>query len=247
MRATKYYCTLAVMTGGLLAPGSACRQQEPPTTAGPPTTTAAVERPSEAEQEALRAFVQETSPPRTPVLPPGHPPVDGQPPRESVSTPPPATASAVTLRYTAPPTWQREPTRSPLRSDQFRLPRAAGDAEDAELAVFGGIGGSVDDNVNRWRGQFTTSAGDPIPDEAFLRDAFEVGPLRVTVVDVAGRYAADAMMAGGPAAPREDYRLLAAVVETSGGPWYFKVVGPAETVTQHRADFLAMLRTLEVE
>jgi len=235
-----------VLAGGLAAAAFGCRKQESPPTGTPPTTTASTGRPSEAEQAALKAFVQETTPPRTPILPPGHPPLDGT---RSPASPPdrgPTTAS-VALRYTVPATWQREPVRSPLRSDQYRLPRAAGDAEDAELAVFGGIGGSVEDNVNRWRGQFTTPDGRPIPDEGLVRESFEVGSLRVTVVDLAGRYAADAMMAGGPAVPRADYRLLAAVVEGAAGPVFFKVVGPAETVAQHRADFLAMLRTLKPE
>lgn len=235
---------VVLLAVGLTAALPACRRQEPPPTGGP-VTTSAVESPSEAEQAALRAFVQETSPPRMPGLPAGHPPIDGPPPREAGVGP--AGAAPVALQYVAPSAWQREPVRSPLRSDQYLLPRAAGDAEDAELAVFGGIGGSVEDNVNRWRGQFSTPDGTPIPDEAFYRESFEVGPLRVTVVDVAGRYAADGGMAGGPPAALEGYRMLAAVVETAGGPWYFKVVGPAATVAHHREDFLALLRTLKVE
>lgn len=246
MRVTSSVLALWV-AGGLAAAVSGCRKQEPPPTGAPPTTTASAAQPSAAEQAALKAFVQETTPPRTPILPPGHPPLDGT---RLPGSPPdrvPTTAPTVALRYTVPTTWQREPVRSPLRSDQYRLPRAAGDAEDAELAVFGGIGGSVEDNVTRWRGQFTTPDGRPIPDEGLVRESFEVGSLRVTVVDLAGRYAADAMMAGGPAVPRADYRLLAAVVEGAAEPVFFKVVGPAETVAQHRADFLAMLRTLQPE
>lgn len=244
MRVTSRVLAL-VLAGGLAAAVSGCRQQEPPPTGAPPTTTASAGRLSEAEQAALKAFVQETTPPRTPPLPPGHPPLDGT--RSPNSPPDQGPAPAPALRYSVPATWQREPVRSPLRSDQYRLPRAAGDAEDAELAVFGGIGGSVEDNVTRWRGQFTTPDGRPIPDEGLVRESFEVGSLRVTVVDLAGRYAADAMMAGGPAVPRDNYRLLAAVVEGAAGPVFFKVVGPAETVAQYRADFLAMLRTLKPE
>ncbi len=246
MRVTSCVLTL-VLAGGLAAAVSGCRQQEPPPTGAPPTTTASGGQPSAAEQAALKAFVQETTPPRTPILPPGHPPLDGSRPPSSPPDQGSTTAPAVALRYTVPATWQREPVRSPLRSDQYRLPRAAGDAEDAELAVFGGIGGSVEDNVTRWRGQFTTPDGRPMPDEGVVRESFEVGSLRVTVVDLAGRYAADAMMAGGPAVPRENYRLLAAVIEGAAGPVFFKVVGPAETVAQQRADFLAMLRTLKAE
>jgi hypothetical protein len=51
----------------------------------------------------------------------------------------------------------------------------------------------------------------------------------------------------GPAEPQPGSRLLAAVVEGPGGPWFFKTTGPDETVAAARADFLAMLRAARVE
>ena len=45
-------------------------------------------------------------------------------------------------------------------------------------------------------------------------------------------------MFGAP--PIEDARLLAAVVEAKGGPWYFKLLGPADTVGDWKKEFVKL-------
>src|SRR5262249_665741 len=49
------------------------------------------------------------------------------------------------LTFTTPDGWQQSPPGSSMRVAEFTLPRASGDAEDAQLVVyyFGGSGGSV--------------------------------------------------------------------------------------------------------
>ena len=51
----------------------------------------------------------------------------------------------------APASWVKVdlPARS-MRFVQFKVPKAKGDKEDADLAIFKGLGGSVSDNVARW-------------------------------------------------------------------------------------------------
>jgi hypothetical protein len=39
--------------------------------------------------------------------------------------------------------------------------------------------------------------------------------------------------------------MLAAAVEGPGGPWFFRVIGPAATVNAASADFQQMLTSLE--
>jgi hypothetical protein len=43
----------------------------------------------------------------------------------------------------------------------------------------------------------------------------------------------------------EKGRLIGAVVEGPGGPWYFKLTGPDATVTAQKEAFLAMLRAVK--
>lgn len=195
-------------------------------------------------------------------LPPGHPPIGAAPASQPASAGlppghPPLGASAQTmappdgvtpLKYDAPPQWKSQPPASPMRKAQFLLPRAAGDSDDGQLIVFQfgkGQGGAVEMNIDRWVGMFSTKDGQPIGKETVKRESRDVGGLKVTILDVSGRFA-DAMMASGAAAtPKDDYRLLGAIVETPDGPWFFKAVGPAATMKSHRDAFVRMFDTVK--
>jgi hypothetical protein len=68
---------------------------------------------------------------------------------------------AAGLGYTVPAGWKSIPTTSSMRTAQFALPRAAADTQDAELVVyyFGGSGGTVEANIERWLGQMQQPDG----------------------------------------------------------------------------------------
>ena len=156
----------------------------------------------------------------------------------------PARSSGAGLEFEAPSTWISETPSSSMRLAQYRLPRLEGDPEDAELAVFyfGGQGGSVQANVDRWIGQFSNPDGSPVTNpQVTERDVNEI-PL--TVVDVRGTYheAQGPMMEQTTA--KENYRMLAAVAEAPGGPSFFKLTGPQLTVDHFEESFNSFLDTL---
>lgn len=154
-------------------------------------------------------------------------------------------SEAVGLRFSVPKAWDRVPAASEVRAAQFRLPRAPGDAEDGELVLFffgEGKGGGVQDNLDRWYGQFTQPDGRQSRDAAVVTIRTVKG-LKVTAVDLGGTYTAQ--MGPGAAQPRTGYRMLGAVVEGPHGPWFWKAVGPAATVGQAREGFDALLASLE--
>jgi len=43
------------------------------------------------------------------------------------------------------------------------------------------------------------------------------------------------MMSNAP--PRQGYRMLAAVAETTEGPWFFKLTGPEKTIAKWSGSF----------
>lgn len=225
------------------------RSDQPASTAQPAPSASASTQPTSDEIANVREVVDRLGQRSMDALPAGHPPIGPAADGPLMPDLPPTTGPAVKLIYTAPDTWQQEPVRGPLRVDQYRLPRAPGDAEDAELTVFGSnIGGGVEANVQFWRGQFSLPDGQPIPDVAVVRQTIEVNELTITLVDIAGRFQPRAMMPGAPApAPQDGYRMLGVIVETPGGPWYFKAVGPAETIGRHRAAFVEFLHTMKIE
>ena len=94
------------------------------------------------------------------------------------------------------------------------------------LFFFGpGQGGSAEQNVERWTGQFTQPGGKPSKDAAVVTIK-TVNGLKQTSVDLAGTYKA-MQMGGAGGAAKPGWRLLAAVVEGPGGPWFWRLVGSA--------------------
>lgn len=143
----------------------------------------------------------------------------------------------------APKTWTYSAPSSSMRAAQWAVP---GDAGDAELVVYyfgeGGAGG-VDANLQRWYGQFQQEGGKSTAEVA-KTDKKEIAGMPVTTVFVTGRYVA--AMQPGAAAKHDspDYAMLGAIVESAKGPYYFKMVGPEETVKAAQGDFDAFVQSL---
>lgn len=152
------------------------------------------------------------------------------------------------LHFDPPAAWIAAPASSPMRVAQFTLPKAEGDAEDAELTLFhfGGAGGSVEANLERWTGQMLQPDGRRSADLA-TTTAFTAGDLMVTVLDVPGIYAAEVRPGSGMRYHKPDFRLKAAVVETPAGPFFFKLTGPADTVAAWDEAFTALLESIRFE
>jgi hypothetical protein len=142
-------------------------------------------------------------------------------------------ALAAALTFTTPPGWQTVKPASSMRVAEFTLPRASGDPEDAQLVVyyFGGQGGSVEANIDRWVGQMqqpngTSSAG------LAKRTTRKVNGLSVTLLDVSGTYVAEMAPGAAERHNKPHFRLRAGVVETANGPYYIKLTGPEKTVAK---------------
>jgi hypothetical protein len=133
-----------------------------------------------------------------------------------------------------------------MRLAQYEVPPAAGDTIPGEVAVFhfAGAGGSVEDNIKRWIGQFVTADGRPIEPSAVRRDAFEVGRYRVHFVELSGYLTIDPRQGGSGRRSETEYRLLGAIVETPEGNWFFKGTGPSATMEAAREEMLSMLRSI---
>ena len=69
--------------------------------------------------------------------------------------------------------------------------------------------------------------------------------LKVTTVDVSGRYVAETAPGSSTFHDKPAYRLRAAVVETPKGSYFVKLVGPEMTVTQWNDSFLSYVRSFE--
>jgi hypothetical protein len=153
------------------------------------------------------------------------------------------------LAWDDPPGWRREQPSSAMRRAQYKIPHAGADATDAELTVItfgGGMGGDNEANIQRWLGQLEQPDGRPTSAVA-QRRTLTVAGLTALVVEAPGRIRGGMAMPGAPPpAGFERGRLLAAIVQTPNGPWFFKLTGGDETVAGARAAFEGMLRSIRV-
>jgi hypothetical protein len=154
--------------------------------------------------------------------------------------------SAAGVHWTAPSGWSSEGAR-PMRAATYRIAPAPGDPVGAECGVyfFGpGQGGSVDANIERWKGQFQGPDGRVSHAKVAAR---KTGGLTVTTIETAGAYSG----LGGAAASSHGgvpgYRLLGAIVEGPGGNVFVKFTGPAKTIAANEQKFGQLLASFHID
>jgi hypothetical protein len=158
-----------------------------------------------------------------------------QPAGTSAAAPQPAGPSGpADVTWEAPTSWQKADNPSPMRKATYKIPKAAGDAEDAEMSV-SQAGGSVDANIKRWAGQFEQP---PAPE--VKKSERRAGDLKITVVEIHGTFLGGGMPGMAAAGPKKGWVMLAAIVETAT-PTFFKLTGPEKTVMAAKADFEKMV------
>lgn len=133
-----------------------------------------------------------------------------------------------------------------MRVAEFVLPgRDAVPAAELVIYYFGGSGGSVDANIQRWLGQMQQADGRATSDVA-VRDTRTVNGLKLSLLDVSGTYAAEVRPGATEKHNSPGFRMRTAVVETPRGPYYLKLVGPAATVASWNASFDTFLASLKL-
>ena len=146
------------------------------------------------------------------------------------------------ISFETPKAWRRQAPSSPMRAAEFAIP-GAGDSKDGLLSVyyFGrSSGGSVADNIERWKGQFQDPTG-ATPAGA-VRNVHENG-LAISVVTTEGAYSSGTAM-GAPSAPEPDSALWGAIIEGPQGNVFLKITGPKKTIERSTPDFEKLLSTI---
>ncbi|HVT30558.1 MAG TPA: hypothetical protein VHE81_21290 [Lacipirellulaceae bacterium] len=140
------------------------------------------------------------------------------------------------VSLTAPAVWTQKPTSSSFIAAEFTLPRAKGDDADGRLTV-STAGGSVDANIDRWKGQFQ-----PKPTAA-KQDVVDVAGLQVTIVDLSGEYD-DQRGPFAPAVKRPGYRMIGAVIPVNGQLYFVKATGPEKTIAANEDAIQQFIRSV---
>jgi len=150
------------------------------------------------------------------------------------------------LKGIAPADWVEEKPSNEMRQAQFKLPKAAGDKEDAQFALFYFPMGSgtVDANLKRQEVKFEIPEGVK-PADAIKVTKTKVGTIDATYQDIKGTF----LSKFPPFAPnakitkKEGYRQLYVIFEAKdGGQFYITILGPDKTIEKHKKAFDEMLK-----
>lgn len=158
--------------------------------------------------------------------------------KEAPANPATRTTMPEGISWQVPAGWVQETPTSAMRKAQYTLPKVDDDGEDASVVIFyfQGQGGAVEANIQRWYTQIVQPDGSATADKATRREQ-TVNGLSQTIVDVTGTYLFSARPMAGEKTRKPGFRMMAAVVQASSGPWFVKCVGPQKTVAKWEPSF----------
>lgn len=146
------------------------------------------------------------------------------------------------LTFKAPEGWLYQHPMSSMRRAEFGV---VGKGGTAGLVVyfFGNQGaGSAQANIDRWVGQFKNGDGSELASAKPIER--KVAGLTVTQVEVAGTYLGG-MGAGTPEGGKPGQRMIATIVATPTGPFYFKFLGDDGVVSANRDALEGLLASMK--
>lgn len=144
-------------------------------------------------------------------------------------------AKPVEYSFTVPGGWVAE-TPGAMRKLQFKLPRHGNDTEDVQVWV-SIAGGTREQNLARWHGEFTQPDGKDTQDVA-KTSTRTVNGVEIFEYDVRGTCVATGGMMGGPqGAPKENWRQIVSAMGEGPVQTFVKIRGPAASVDHWEASY----------
>lgn len=176
---------------------------------------------------------KETKAEKATQMPAGHPPIagSGQGAGGSMQMLPgmaEAAAAAPGLSYTIPEGWT-DAGATGMRKANLRVEDEHGTTEITALTFPGDVGGLLA-NINRWAGQVGMEAitEEQLPEVSSQTSISGHGGLYVTLL--------------GP-----ERSILGGILPFHGDTWFFKMSGPAATITEQEAAFRVFLDSVAIE
>ncbi len=147
------------------------------------------------------------------------------------------------LAFEAPEKWEYQHSASPMRRAELGV-RGEGGTAGLVVYFFGNRGaGSAQANIDRWVGQFKNSDGSALTKVTPVKK--KVAGFEVTQVEVAGTYVGGMGSGADSQEPQPGQRMIATIVSTKSGPYYFKFLGDDEVVKANRAALDGLLQSMK--
>lgn len=153
------------------------------------------------------------------------------------------------LNFKAPVTWEKGKPTAGFVESEIAVPMSEGDENNGRLTIMR-ASGSIEANVQRWYGQYTQPDGGSTEDVSTVMET-KIGDTesRVTWVDIKGTLQdrKGGPMAGGAVVERENYRMLAAIIQAGEhGQCFVKLYGPDKTITDNKEAFKSFVESLKI-
>ncbi|MCP4785598.1 MAG: hypothetical protein GY903_29585 [Fuerstiella sp.] len=116
-------------------------------------------------------------------------------------------------------------------SAKFSMPDAGPDVS----LTLSRSGGSLSDNLDRWRGQVAQSRGE-------ITETLPVAGVDATLIDLEGRFSA-----GFGREAQDGWRMLGIIAPLPDQGYFMKLTGPVEQVAAVEDDFLTFARSAQLE
>lgn len=139
------------------------------------------------------------------------------------------------INMTAPDSWLRENPTSTMRVVQYSLKSSP---ESKVVGFFFGQQDMVKENIDRWKGEF-----------AELKDIKEEKMMNgdIDFITLKGVFKVKHFAMAEEAKPTPGYMVLAAIVKSSDGPYYFKIAAPEEVLNKEIDNFKKFLNSYKVK
>ena len=136
------------------------------------------------------------------------------------------------LKFVVPAGWTDVPLsqfQMGIISAKFGMPEAGPDVS----LTLSRSGGSLSDNLDRWRGQVTQSRGE-------LTETLTVAGVDATLIDLEGRFAA-----GFGREAQDGWRMLGIIAPLPDQGYFMKLTGPVDQVKAVEDDFRAFAKSAQ--
>jgi hypothetical protein len=153
------------------------------------------------------------------------------------------------LTFAVPDGWTKKQPQTRIVEAELATPAAkagGADAAGGRMTAMG-AGGSLQANIDRWVGQFAGEGGAAVTPKL---DKLNVNGCEVQIVDLSGTYkdTPGGPFAGGKTVNRDNYRMLAAIVQTKDAGYYFlKLYGPKTAIDEAEKGFFEMIKSLKLK
>jgi hypothetical protein len=147
-----------------------------------------------------------------------------------------------TIQFTVPGVWEQVKPQSNVIDVEIKIARLEKDQPDGRLTI-SGAGGTIEANLERWKGQFSENTVDP------KLEIKSIAGQRVFLIDLTGTFvdAPGGPFSNTPKVERKDYRMLGAIIQTSKqGNYFLKFYGPKKLIDDNQKFFQEMIDSLKV-